>query len=882
MPFDLQEGGWPTEQLRRQFQRLRTAMLTSLIKLAGAEAVPESTTQDHSAELSGEGLRRLLVETLSELKDTLTRLATLLEETPPDIPGAMGGLKSLRQAVAASATSVGEQLDIVRKVGPADLDQLQSVPTKLQPALSALINTWCPVDKVLVAVHGIGDQFQSETVQSLAYRVCDYVGVPAALPLGRFHGPGGTVTRAFIPDPDRDPPIACGFAEIYWANVPRIPAADKHILEEPKKWAQTLVERLRLRDSATTVAPDVDVTERAEKSRADDERLEQLIGELIQGVIVTNRLSFLAEKAGLFKFDLKQLLDDYLNDVQVVTEFEDYRRQLLEIFDDVLEKIHRYLPGAEIYIIAHSEGTVVSFMGLLKGFSERASWAGSIRGFMTIGSPLNKHVYFWPELFNAYNSENADRACPPVPWKNYYDYGDPIGFNLKLTRDWMRQTNWHRFFVFRDEKGQDDIGFTRYYFPGAAHNDYWRDRDVFGHFIQHVVDRTSSLLASSKKTRYDVPGTRFLACLTSYPMPYLMSAGLLLLACYLLYKSVRGCLDPIGARFDTPVQIVQNIVGLFGLIAGTSLLARIPRLARAPGWRIFALVLTVVFTPLYLCVSPENRSSIERFLSQVPGNDPVANAYNQALLWALGAGLLLALLVKGLRPVLLTLLPILLLILLLRVVDALSSGLVPATDLLDQPVIGPWVAAVPWRSVEVIIVAWLIGIMAWRVSWLYPYVGTKPLIHTSGLLILMVVVTQFVFHPSGLSDADRALVYRGMDQGDRVATIRAVDDQVQRAFPKLADVARQPDPDRLGQDHRLERAAEQEAIARAAQMHAVANATPQQGPIWPVFIAGAAFLYIWWLAVLLFDLTFVWHLYIRWPGAENYVRKRRAKALIAT
>jgi len=35
------------------------------------------------------------------------------------------------------------------------------------------------------------------------------------------------------------------------------------------------------------------------------------------------------------------------------------------------------------------------------------------------------------------------------------------------------------------------------------------------------------------------------------------------------------------------------------------------------------------------------------------------------------------------------------------------------------------------------------------------------------------------------------------------------------------------------------------------------------GPVWPVFIATAVFMYLWWLAALLFDLVFVWHLYIR-------------------
>jgi hypothetical protein len=33
--------------------------------------------------------------------------------------------------------------------------------------------------------------------------------------------------------------------------------------------------------------------------------------------------------------------------------------------------------------------------------------------------------------------------------------------------------------------------------------------------------------------------------------------------------------------------------------------------------------------------------------------------------------------------------------------------------------------------------------------------------------------------------------------------------------------------------------------------------------VWPIVLAGAVFLYLWWLSILLFDLSFVWHRYIR-------------------
>jgi hypothetical protein len=47
----------------------------------------------------------------------------------------------------------------------------------------------------------------------------------------------------------------------------------------------------------------------------------------------------------------------------------------------------------------------------------------------------------------------------------------------------------------------------------------------------------------------------------------------------------------------------------------------------------------------------------------------------------------------------------------------------------------------------------------------------------------------------------------------------------------------------------------------------------QRGPMWPVFLAGAGFLYLWWLAALIFDLVFVWHRYIRYSVAVTRLRE---------
>ncbi|HEV2045526.1 MAG TPA: hypothetical protein VGQ95_02900 [Chthoniobacterales bacterium] len=48
-------------------------------------------------------------------------------------------------------------------------------------------------------------------------------------------------------------------------------------------------------------------------------------------------------------------------------------------------------------------------------------------------------------------------------------------------------------------------------------------------------------------------------------------------------------------------------------------------------------------------------------------------------------------------------------------------------------------------------------------------------------------------------------------------------------------------------------------------------------PIWPILLAGFAFLYLWWLAALVFDLVFTWRRYIRRSTAINYLRNLRTK-----
>jgi len=434
------------------------------------------------------------------------------------------------------------------------------------------------VTKLVVAVHGVGDQYSYATLQSVVSQFCLHYKQPMDVPLGAFHN-GRPV---FSLEGDRAAPLTSfAFAEVYWATIPRELVADQHTLEEAKKWATTILERLRMRwRTAGEPIPCRD---------ADFALSRQIVHEMIETVGVAERLSFIAEKAGLFTFDLRKILDDYLGDVQVVAEFGAERRKILRTFAETMDKASIECPNADIYIVAHSEGTVVALLGLLEAFRAPTppQWIDHVRGFMTLGSPIDKHLYFWPELFRGSNPVRKPSA--PIAWRNYYDRGDPIGFELDGVRRWFDESeagsdgvSWHDVFEFDETH---DFGFTRYPFPGKAHVDYWEDKDVFGHFIESVVarnDRGHTSTASSPES----PRTKPWTWIVSWILPYVGVFVLLLTAAFIMDKAVLlASADDAGN-----LEIFRGTVGLATLLFGVTVAARIPRLTKS-GFKRFEAVL---------------------------------------------------------------------------------------------------------------------------------------------------------------------------------------------------------------------------------------------------------------------------------------------------
>jgi hypothetical protein len=49
-------------------------------------------------------------------------------------------------------------------------------------------------------------------------------------------------------------------------------------------------------------------------------------------------------------------------------------------------------------------------------------------------------------------------------------------------------------------------------------------------------------------------------------------------------------------------------------------------------------------------------------------------------------------------------------------------------------------------------------------------------------------------------------------------------------------------------------------------------------PLWPLVLANAGFLYLWWLSALLFDLVYIWHHFIRSRRTTMTLAKLRKNA----
>ncbi|MDR7272253.1 hypothetical protein J2X20_004927 [Pelomonas saccharophila] len=453
-----------------------------------------------------------------------------------------------------------------------------------------------PMDKIILAIHGIGSQLRSDTIRSVARRFGDRACPPLpVMPLGYFNlGSAAAVRISRLDAKPHDVLSRIGFAEIYWADIPGQVVKANDTLEETKAWGHTVVSR-----AESQYRRDVP---NGHLKTEDFQLGTGVVDEIVETVGVLESLLAVLARMGIFKFELAPLLRDYVGDVQLVTDFPYYRDKILHRFHSALEQVvatfREACPGCdpEIYIVAHSEGTVISFLGLLQALSGKSvidpdkpsgppvddGWIRFVRGYMTIGSPIDKHIVLWPALWQDLDLKSGlangqvvfgDSQAPrltleqQIKWRNYYDLGDPIGFKLDSAMGFLKDKGCEAF----EFGSEHDYGFSRYWLPGKAHNDYWNDAEVFGHFIDDVV-------LPEKDVQAKVPTSSWLVDRVGLAIPYVASFLLHIAAVFLLYEGVTEA----DAKFDRlPLQILL----MSGLLMGITAAARLPRLVHTGGLR---------------------------------------------------------------------------------------------------------------------------------------------------------------------------------------------------------------------------------------------------------------------------------------------------------
>lgn len=701
-------------------------------------------------------------------------------------------------------------------------------------------------EHILVAIHGIGEQSRNMTVRAVATRLAlsattlGKPGEPPPLspqPLGWFYTDvRGAVKVAPLDsfDPKIEHSMAkIGFTEVFWADIPQEVVKEGRTIEETKAWARTVVGRAR---HIYNTRPRAGSNGESKPTPEPDFSLAaEVLEEIIETVYTLENLTFLAEKAGMMKFDLKRVLEEYLGDVQIVTEFTLFRLDIIGRFHSAMQQIHREHPEANLHIVAHSEGTVVSFLGLLHALSGQRilpanveggavldrigripQWLTKLRGYLTIGSPIDKHILLWPSLFKDFDFAPAcDFFNGPhkIHWRNYFDYGDPVGFKLDTAESWLKIGKKCAPFEFEGKK--HDIGFARYSLPGKAHNDYWEDGAVFEHFIRDVI--------KGEGEKAPKPKTRPLVYFLSPTVPYLISFFLLALGTFILYRAVTTYTHPDLdhlARYIryTVLGLSENratsntLMGLYALeiaafITGITLLARLPRLAAGArwfGWGLLAFLLGCLF---YYFVAYDSRIEIGHFFYK-RGFDPTIGV--------LGLGLAVAL---------------------------ISLALVkrPSHEFVQQ-------AAVARKQ-----------------RWIFK--GMRPLILAGAVAVILLVGSQ-MFPDSALFQEERV----GLRENAK--------------FYKGPKRELQP-LDQFEPEHWIDRAhlnrddlnmlfySDPQKGANYAPNHVkdVTDLLQVHMPVWPVLLSGAVFLYLWWLAALIFDLAFVWQRYIRNSVANDRLKQ---------
>ena len=343
--------------------------------------------------------------------------------------------------------------------------------------------------KHLVIVHGIGDQAPNETSINFMNNFL------RALPQGKGFSLQVHNLITTVDPPEKDPQVirpayaeytwpagqcVIGFSEVFWQDITNdiLTEFDMHPPVPMFVWAHSINTRF--------MGPNF------YRARDTISNLESLLG-------IVDKLAVIFKRAGVFM----SVLNRFVGDVQMYGESQDIRDRIDAHFAAVLARVGQdardtaqdlgvELAPPEIFVVAHSEGTVVSYSSLVKAAIAQAPWLASVKALVTLGSPIDKHFGIWATRFLT-RHEGVATLQPRIRWFNFWDISDPVGYGMKVlaSNDGEPPTDAERIFDLRY-----DSGFARYPVPGAAHVAYWTDPAIH----EQIIDQAMGLGTTRKST----------------------------------------------------------------------------------------------------------------------------------------------------------------------------------------------------------------------------------------------------------------------------------------------------------------------------------------------------------------------------------------------
>ncbi|MGH8553444.1 MAG: hypothetical protein ACRERS_09120, partial [Methylococcales bacterium] len=156
-----------------------------------------------------------------------------------------------------------------------------------------------------------------------------------------------------------------------------------------------------------------------------------------------------------------------------------------------------HFPGYDLSTFSHEHSLPERFQKFEPKKVPPVEWVDHLASYVTLGSPIDKYLVLWSE--NYLHLDRTDWLDPDIvqsrPYKirhfNYSDEQDPVGHELDIL-----ETTPVCQSLF--ETGED-IVFTRYAVPGAAHVDYWNDYDLFHRILDVAIDNRAESLQGGKK-----------------------------------------------------------------------------------------------------------------------------------------------------------------------------------------------------------------------------------------------------------------------------------------------------------------------------------------------------------------------------------------------